>query len=46
MNLKELQTEAYPIAVTKGWFDANHTLGDYVARVHSALSDAWHEYEE
>ena len=43
-GLKELQTEAHAIAVDRGWYDTERTFGDYIALIHSELSEALEAY--
>ena len=44
MNLAELQKEAHAIARDRGWYDTERTFGDYIALIHSELSEALEWY--
>ena len=44
MNLAELQKEAHAIARDKGWYDTERTFGDFIALIHSELSEALEWY--
>ena len=44
MELAELQKEAHAIARDKGWYDTERTFGDFIALIHSELSEALRAY--
>jgi hypothetical protein len=42
--LRDLGEYLHEIAVDKGWWDREHTAGDFIANAHAELSEAWEEY--
>ena len=44
LNLTDLQKEAHAIAVDHGWYDTERTFGDFIALVHSEVSEAFEAY--
>lgn len=43
--LEKLTKEAHEIAKSKGWWDNKPTFGDFIANVHSELSEAFEDYK-
>lgn len=43
-NLNELAKEIYQTACDKGWHDTERSFGEYIALMHSELSEALEEY--
>ena len=46
MNLAELQKEVQAIAEARGWYDNERTFGEFIALIHSELSEALEVYRQ
>lgn len=44
MTISEWQTEVHELAVEKGWYSTERSLGDMMTNIHSELSEAWEEF--
>jgi len=46
MDLTQLRDELHATAVDKGWHSTDRSFGDYIALMHSELSEALEEYRK
>ncbi len=46
MTLNELRDQLHETAVEKGWHTKDRTFGDYIALMHTELSEALEEYRK
>lgn len=44
MHVNEMAEKVHAIGIEKGWFEKHRTIGDFIALMHSELSEALEEY--